>query len=126
MSQTIIFSPEAVELLAQGVLKQATDKAGNLLPYLQQIDTGRIYEHARVAGEFAHQFPPLQPVTAIVDIARSGLEMGQIHRGFQKTYRMIEGLERNLGVLQTTTTVIGAGVAVSGVLTAVNLYQTMN
>ena len=118
MSQLIGFSSEAQLLQASGLVKQAIDKSGQLLPYLVDVRTGRIFEHARVFGDIAHQFPPLEPLTALLDV----VEMGQIHRGFQKTYRM---LERNLGVLQTTTTVIGAGVAVSGVLTAVNLYETM-
>jgi hypothetical protein len=121
MSQIIGFSPEGQLYQAMGFVTQTVSKNGQLLPQLRWVETGRIFEHARVIGDAAHQFPPLEPLTALVDV----VEMGQIHRGFQRTYRMIEGLERNLGVLQTTTTVIGAGVAVSGVLTAVNLYQTM-
>ena len=120
MSQFIGFSSEGQDGLTSGLLKQVIDSSGHLLPQLRYVKTGKIFENARVIGDVAH-LSPLEPLTALLDV----VEMGQIHRGFQKTYRMLEGLERNLGVLQTTTTVIGAGVAVSGVLTAVNLYQTM-
>jgi len=53
------------------------------------------------------------------------VQMYQVHRGFQKTYQEINQLQASLGVLQSTTAVIGVGVAVTGVLAAVNLYQTL-
>ncbi|MGL6138528.1 MAG: hypothetical protein ACRC2M_14610, partial [Planktothrix sp.] len=68
---------------------------------------------------------PLAPITAPVEVGMGLVQMYQVHRGFQKTYQEINQLQASLGVLQSTTAVIGVGVAVTGVLAAVNLYQTL-
>jgi hypothetical protein len=54
-----------------------------------------------------------------------GLQMIQTHKGFQKTYRMLDALQASVGVLQATTAVIGVGTVVGAVLSAVNLHQTL-
>ena len=112
------FSAIGQALLASGKLRYMISKTGEVLPKLVNVETGRIFESARVIGDFN---PVISPVKSLI----VGAQMFQTHQGFQKTYQMIETLQQSLGVLQTTTAIIGAGVAVTGVLTAVNLYQTL-
>ncbi|MGV0023683.1 hypothetical protein [Phormidesmis priestleyi] len=116
----VAFSFLGEALLKSGKLRYMIDKTtGEVLPTLVNVETGKIFETARaIAGSF-------NPVVAPVGFVLDGAQMFQTHRGFQKTYQMIEMLQQSLGVLQTTTAIIGAGVAVTGVLTAVNLYQTL-
>ncbi len=61
-----------------------------------------------------------------------GLQMIQVHKGFQKTYgelniikASLESIQASVGVLQATTAVIGVGVVAGVALSAVNLWQTM-
>jgi hypothetical protein len=114
------FSSVGQALLASGKVHYMISKTGELLPMLVNTETGKIFEVAKaVAGS------PINPITAPLKIVLDGAQMFQVHRGFQQTYSMIGTLQQSLGVLQTTTAIVGAGVAVTGVLTAVNLYQTL-
>jgi hypothetical protein len=116
----VAFSAVGQALLALGKARYMVSKTGEILPKLVSTDTGRVIETARaVAGNGFNPFAV--PFGFLID----GVQMVQVHRGFQKTYRMIETLQQSLGVLQTTTAIVGTGVAVTGVLTAVNLYQTL-
>ncbi|HEY9851941.1 MAG TPA: hypothetical protein V6D28_20880 [Leptolyngbyaceae cyanobacterium] len=61
-----------------------------------------------------------------------GLQMIQVHKGFQKTYgelnlikASLQSIQASVGVLQATTAVIGVGVVAGVALSAVNLWQTM-
>ncbi|MCY6493175.1 hypothetical protein [Leptolyngbya sp. GGD] len=121
------FTAIAQQMLASGEARYMVSKAGELLPVLVNSHTGKIIEIARVAAEM-----PINPIAPITNLIEGAAQMYQIHRGFQKTYGMIEEVQKSLGVvqqslgvLQTTTTIVGAGVAVTGALTAVNLYQTL-
>lgn len=114
------FSTVTKALLAQGKLKQLKTISGQLLPFAIDPKTRAITEVAKVAVGFQ-----LNP---IITSAKLLLDFGQIvqtHRGFQKTYRMIELVQQSVGVLQATTAVIGVGVVGNIVLTAVNLHNTL-
>ncbi|KAM3112907.1 hypothetical protein [Phormidesmis sp. 146-33] len=115
-----LFSPEGRKLLEAGKAIYMMTKDGKRLPILIDPITKKIIEIAKASA--STQF---NPAIVPLDLIRTTAQMAQIHRGFQKTYRMLETLQQSLGVLQTTTAIIGAGVAVTGVLTAVNLYQTV-
>ena len=114
----VAFSATGQALLASGKLRYMMSKTGEMLPNLVDVETGKIFEVARLIKDFN---PVAVPFDLIMDVA----QMVQTDRGFQKTYQMIGTLQQSLGVLQTTTAFIGAGVAVTGVLAAVNLYQTL-
>ena len=51
--------------------------------------------------------------------------MYQTHQGFQAVQGGLQAIKASVGVLQTTTAVIGVGVAAGVALSAVNLYQTL-
>ena len=67
----------------------------------------------------------INPLFAPVTIATNFLEMFQIDRGFQKTYKMLDALRGDVGVLQATTNLIGVGAIAGVALSAVNLQQTL-
>lgn len=67
----------------------------------------------------------MNPLIAPAQLVMGGLQMVQTHKGFQKTYRMLDALQASVGVLQATTAVIGVGTVVGAVLSAVNLRQTL-
>ncbi|AFZ13569.1 hypothetical protein Cri9333_2714 [Crinalium epipsammum PCC 9333] len=79
------------------------------------------------------KYPPIYNIPSnLLSPVVGGLQMVQTHRGFQATYKRLDtiqaalqGLQNSVGVLQATTAVIGVGVAVGVVLSAVNLYHTL-
>jgi len=60
----------------------------------------------------------LNPMAVPLNLAMNGFQIHQMNRGFQS-------LQASIGVLQTTTAIIGVGVAATAALSAVNLYQTL-
>ncbi|RZM83066.1 hypothetical protein DYY88_05275 [Leptolyngbya iicbica LK] len=63
----------------------------------------------------------LNPLTAAPQLAMSA---GQLYQG-QMTLNAVKALSTSVATLQATTAVIGVGVAVTGALVAVNLWQTL-
>lgn len=118
----LLFTAEAQKLLAEGALRYMTSKSGEILPILVDVSTNKTFEIARVVA--GNSLSPFLVPKALIDGVLGGIQMYQTHRGFQKTYEMIGAVQQSLGVLQTTTAIVGCGVAVTGVLSAVNLYQT--
>jgi hypothetical protein len=112
-----IFRPEHMIGLANGTLKQVASTNGVPLGLVRDAVTGQFAGHA--VGLVS------QPFLAVPQILMGAAQMYQTHRGFQKTYRMLDNIQSSLGVLQTTTAVIGVGVAAGVALSAVNLYQTL-
>ena len=60
----------------------------------------------------------LNPLTVPLNLAMNGVQLHQMNQGFRS-------LQASIGVLQTTTAIIGVGVAATAALSAVNLYQTL-
>ena len=125
-SMQFVFSPAIQEGLAKGVYELVSSNSGVPLSMVRwakgTANAGQFAGHAM--GTIMHN-SPLAPITAPVEVGMGLVQMYQVHRGFQKTYQEINQLQASLGVLQSTTAVIGVGVAVTGVLAAVNLYQTL-
>ena len=98
------FSAIGQALLESGELRYMISKTGEVLPKLVSVKTGRIFEVARVIAGNSN------PVTVPFGIMLGVAQMFQTHRGFQKTYQMIETLQQtlqqSLEVLQTTTATI--------------------
>ncbi len=112
-----VFRPEHMLGLANGTLKQVISSTGAPLSLVRDAATGQIVGHAvGVLG---------QPFLAVPQMILGGAQMFQTHRGFQKTYRMLDALQNSVGVLQATTAVIGVGTVASVALSAVNLQQTL-
>jgi len=142
-----IFSKATQALLDSGQLVQVVTKTGELLPIARDIVTGRFVEIAKlVASTTASQGSqgslgflgqlvggvPLQPLIAATQLISAPVQMFQTHRGFQLTYKKLDAvqaslqaLQNSVGVLQTTTALIGVGTVVGVALSAVNLHQTL-
>jgi hypothetical protein len=114
-----------------GLYEVVKDKAGVALGIARDKITGQFVGHAIAA--VAEPF--LVPVEIGLEIAQIAVELGvgaaqmyQNHRGFQKTYRMLNQVLTNIAVLQGSTALIGVG-ALAGVagaaLSAVNLWETL-
>lgn len=98
-----------------GKYVQVFSSSGVPLSIARDATTGQFVGNA--VGMLSQNLP-LNPLTVPVSLVSSGAQMYQVHRGFQ-------AVQASLGVLQATTAVIGVGVAVTGILGAVNLYQTL-
>jgi hypothetical protein len=90
--------------------------SGVPLGIAQDAVTGQFVGHA--VGLLSQTGLPLNPLAVPLQLATSGIQMSQMHLGFQ-------AVQTSLGVLQATTAVIGVGVATGVVLSGVNLYQTI-
>ena len=121
------FSAARQALLAAGKLVQAKTVDGLLLPFLKDPATGMIVEVAKGVTKFS-----LQPFIAPAQAVLGSLNIIQTHLGFQETYKRLDvikqtlqSLQSSLGVLQSTTAIIGVGTFTGVALTAVNLKQTL-
>lgn len=128
--------------LAIGKYAQVFTKSGAPIGMLRDTATGRFVSHA--VGVAAHS-TPLATMTVPVEAVMKMAQMYQNNQGFQKTYQEldiikkgidktyqeldivkkgIDQLQTSVSVLQSTTNLIGVGVAFTGALAAVNLWQT--
>lgn len=95
---------------------------GQLLGIARNKATGQFVAHAVGMATKASGIDPLvAPAKALL----GGIQMIQTHFGFQKTYRMLDALQMSVGVLQSTTALIGVGTIAGVALSAVNLHQTL-
>ena len=116
---------------------QAGIEAGKYIPVMSQAGVplsmvrhaaggshgGQIAAHAigMVSNNAGMAAMGLNPLTAAPQLAMSA---GQLYQG-QMTMNAVKALSASVATLQTTTAVIGVGVAVTGVIAAVNLWQTL-
>nr|MDJ0648824.1 hypothetical protein [Xenococcaceae cyanobacterium MO_188.B19] len=124
---TFVFEPHIQKLIAQGIYKIVINSTtGDALPIVRDIATGQFKAFAKqIITQGANINPLFTPLNIGVNLITSGVEMYQTHRGFQKTYQMINMLQQSIGVLQGTINLIGVGTVASVVLSAVNLQQTL-
>lgn len=142
---SVWFKPAIQAGLNSGIYELVKDQAGNFLPIARDIATGRIagngilvqenipilwnacknLTNLRGIANLAEGAMSINPLFAPVTIATNFLEMFQIDRGFQKTYKMLDALRGDVGVLQATTNLIGVGAIAGVALSAVNLQQTL-
>ncbi len=114
------FSAASQALLHAGKLVQAHTADGTLLPILRDVTTGRMVEIAKATAGFS-----LESIAAPAQLIMGPIQMVQTHLGFQKTYQMLDTLQKSVAVLQGTTAVIGVGTFAGVALSGVNLYQTL-
>jgi hypothetical protein len=117
-----VFSPATQALLNTGALKPVISATGNVLPLVRDAQTGRFVEMAVGA---VTKSGPIQPLIAPVQAATGFAHMVQTHQGFQAVLGQLGAIQSSLGVLQATTAFIGVGTVAIGVLSAVNLWQTL-
>jgi hypothetical protein len=123
----LVFAPAVQALLDAGNYVLVKDAAGFVLPIARDVASGRFAAVGRLV-ESVHPFIGFNPIIAPAQIATNIImgtgQMIQTHRGFQKTYSMLDTLQTNVGVLQASTALIGVGTVAGVALSAVNLYQT--
>jgi len=108
--------PAAVQAAIEaGKYLQVVTSAGVPIGMARDAATGEFVAHAVGA---ALNNSPLSPLVSPLQFAMGGLQMQQMHMGFQ-------GIQATLGVLQATTAVIGVGTFAGVALSAVNLHQTL-
>ncbi|PSB06124.1 hypothetical protein C7B76_30160 [filamentous cyanobacterium CCP2] len=140
---TFVFPPHIQAGIAKGIYAQVVRGDGTLVGVARDVATGRFVGLA--TGHSLDQQPflwrilldggmkalsasPTSPLSPLL----SGVQMLQVHRGFQKTYQKLDviqaglqSLQQSVGVLQATTALIGVGTVAGVVLSAVNLHQTL-
>lgn len=108
--------PAAVQAAIEaGKYAQVFTSAGVPIGMARDAATGEFVAHAVGA---ALNNSPLSPLVSPVQLAMGGLQMQQMHMGFQ-------AVQASLGVLQATTAVIGVGTFAGVALSAVNLHQIL-
>ncbi len=108
--------PAAVQAAIEaGKYAQVFTSAGVPIGMARDAATGEFVAHAVGA---ALNNNPLSPLVSPMQFVMGGLQMQQMHMGFQ-------GVQATLGVLQATTAVIGVGTFAGVALSAVNLHQTL-
>jgi len=116
------FSPAVQAAIDAGKYVQVFTSAGVPIGMARDPVTGQFIAHA-IGAVVNHS--PLSPLVATSQLATSGAQMYQMHRGFQAVQAGLQTIQTSLGVLQTTTALIGVGTVAVGALAAVNLYQTL-
>ncbi|PSB63003.1 hypothetical protein C7B61_13890, partial [filamentous cyanobacterium CCP1] len=130
---TFVFPPHIQAGIAKGIYAQVVRGDGTLVGVARDVATGRFVGLA--TGHSLDQQPflwrilldggmkalsasPTSPLSPLL----SGVQMLQVHRGFQKTYQKLDviqaglqSLQQSVGVLQATTALIGVG-TVAGVV----------
>lgn len=108
--------PAAVQAAIEaGKYAQVFTSAGVPIGMARDAATGQFAAHAVGA---ALNNSPLSPLVSPMQLVMGGLQMQQMHMGFQ-------AVQASLGVLQATTAVIGVGTFAGVALSAVNLHQTL-
>src|SRR6478672_10704674 len=103
------FSPAIQAGLAAGKYAQVLTSSGVPLSIARDATTGQFVGHA--VGLLSNSGIPLNPLAVPLQLATSGAQMYQMHKGFTAVQAGLQTLQASVGVLQATTAVIGVGVA---------------
>ncbi len=114
-----VFSPAIQALIDSGQLVQAISKNGGLLATARDPATGRF------AANAIGTISSLNPLVIPAQMAMDGLQMYQTHQGFTKVLGGISEIQQTLGVLQSTTALIGVGTIANIAISAVSLQQIL-
>lgn len=127
MQSVYIFDPHIQKLISEGIYKIVIDsKTGEALPIVRDIATGHFKAFAKqIITQGSNINPLFTPLNVGANFLTSSVQMYQTHKGFQKTYQMINQLQQSIGVLQGTMSLIGVGTIATVALSAVNLQQTL-
>lgn len=117
------FPPAIQAGLAAGKYVQVLTSSGVPLSIARDASTGQFVGHA--VGLLSNSGIPLNPLAVPLQLATSGAQMYQMHKGFTAVQAGLQTLQASVGVLQATTAVIGVGVAAGVALSAVSLWQTL-
>ena len=117
------FPPAIQAGLAAGKYVQVFTSSGVPLSIARDPITGQFVSHA--VGLLSNSGIPLNPLAVPLQLATSGAQMYQMHKGFTAVQSGLQTLQASVGVLQATTAVIGVGVAAGVALSAVSLWQTL-
>ena len=111
-----IYSSAIEEKLRSGIYKEVFKKDGTPLGHVRDAATGQFVANSDAIGIANSSGLPFQPfVTPLSAISLSE----------SNTLPILQSLSGSIGTLQATMSVIGVGVAVTGVISAVNLWQTV-
>ena len=110
-----VFPPAVQAAIEAGKYAQVFTSPGVPIGMARDAATGQFMAHA--VGTAVNN-SPLSPLVSPMQFVMGGLQMQQMHMGFQ-------GVQATLGVLQATTAVIGVGTFAGVALSAVNLHQTL-
>ncbi len=112
-----VYSPAIEEKLRSGIYKEVVSKKdGTSLGHVRDAATGQFVANSDAIGITNSSGIPLQPfVTPLSAVSLSE----------SNTLPILQSLSGSIGTLQATMSVIGVGVAVTGVISAVNLWQTV-
>ena len=112
-----VYSPAIEEKLRSGIYKEVVSKKdGTSLGHVRDAATGQFVANSDAIGITNSSGIPLQPfVTPLSAVSLSE----------SNTLPILQSLSGSIGTLQATMSVIGVGVAVTGMISAVNLWQTV-
>lgn len=124
---TFVFEPHIQALIAKGVYEIVRNKTtGEFLGVVRDKATGQFVKIAIAIVKNSSSVNPLiAPLQFATTVVTSGAQMIQTHKGFQKTYRMLDAIQGSLGVLQASTALIGIGTVAGVALSAVNLHHIL-
>ncbi|NEP41721.1 MAG: hypothetical protein F6K35_21795, partial [Okeania sp. SIO2H7] len=130
-----VFNAEAEALRNAGQLEPVISQTGEVLPLLKNPTTGEfvvakgvsnsseigtIIEITKAVVDFAQ--PLISPTEIVANVVAQMLEK---EGGDTAVLNSLNSVQSSLGVLQTTTALIGVGTVAGAVLSAVNLHQTL-
>ena len=112
-----IYSPDIEQKLRDGIYEEVFKKKdGTPLGHVRDAATGQFVANSDAIGIANSNGTPFQPfVTPLSAVSLSE----------SNTLPILQSLSGSIGTLQATMSVIGVGVAVTGVISAVNLWQTV-
>ena len=124
---TFVFEPHIQALIDKGVYEIVRNKAtGEFLGVVRDKATGQFVKIAiAIVKNSSGVNPLIAPLQFATTVVTSGAQMIQTHKGFQKTYRMLDAIQGSLGVLQASTALIGIGTVAGVALSAVNLHHIL-
>ena len=89
----VIFPPAIQAGINSGAYQLVKTATGVLLPIAREVSSGRfvgigrlVEKSASLAQSLIGINPLFAPAQIVTTLVTSGVQMGQIHRGFQKTY----------------------------------------
>ncbi len=116
------FDPTVQAAIEAGKYVQVFTSSGVPIGLARDASTGRFV--AQAVGMMA-QNTPISTVFSPAQMIMGAAQMYQTHQGFAAVQAGLQSIQSSLGVLQATTAFIGVGTVAVGVLSAVNLHQTL-
>lgn len=116
------FDPTVQAAIEAGKYLQVFTSSGVPIGLARDASTGRFV--AQAVGMMT-QNTPISTLFSPAQMVMGAAQMYQTHQGFTAVQAGLQSIQSSLGVLQATTAFIGVGTVAVGVLSAVNLHQTL-